>query len=235
MPGDKARAAFEPIVALLLLLSATTGLIDAVSVLGLGKVFTANMTGNIVFLGFALAGAPGFHWPVYVTALLAFAVGAFGAGRLGRRLSAGSRRLWLIVVAGLESGLLLLAAVIAARTSVAADQTVSPAAMAMIALTAAAMGVRNATVRTLKVSDLTTTVLTLTITGLAADGWGEGGLGRAHARRLLAVFAILVGAGIGAVLLLKFGLATPLVVAAVVVFLATLLLAQEEKASQTRM
>lgn len=80
MPGDKARAAFEPIVALLLLLSATTGLIDAVSVLGLGKVFTANMTGNIVFLGFALAGAPGFHWPVYVTALLAFAVGAFGRG-----------------------------------------------------------------------------------------------------------------------------------------------------------
>ena len=40
------------LVPFLLLLSATTGLVDAVSVLGLGYVFTANMTGNIVFLGF---------------------------------------------------------------------------------------------------------------------------------------------------------------------------------------
>jgi uncharacterized membrane protein YoaK (UPF0700 family) len=44
---------------LLRLLSLTTGLVDAVSVLGLGKVFTANMTGNVIFLGFALAGTPG--------------------------------------------------------------------------------------------------------------------------------------------------------------------------------
>ncbi len=39
-----------PLPWLLLLLSVTTGLVDAISVLGLGKVFTANMTGNIVFL-----------------------------------------------------------------------------------------------------------------------------------------------------------------------------------------
>jgi Protein of unknown function (DUF1275) len=48
----------DPIVPLLLLIATTTGLVDAVSVLGLGLVFCANMTGNIVFLGFALAEIP---------------------------------------------------------------------------------------------------------------------------------------------------------------------------------
>ena len=51
----------DPRVPLMLLLSFVTGLVDAISVLGLGKVFTANMTGNVVFLGFAAAGAPNFH------------------------------------------------------------------------------------------------------------------------------------------------------------------------------
>src|SRR3989449_5799668 len=84
---------------LLLVLTVTTGLIDAVSVLGLGRVFTANMTGNIVFLGFALAGQPGFSRLRSLAALLAFLVGAVIGGRLGARL-AGSQRRWLFAVAG---------------------------------------------------------------------------------------------------------------------------------------
>jgi uncharacterized membrane protein YoaK (UPF0700 family) len=59
MPADK--TVHSPLPWLLLLLSMTTGLVDAISVLGLGKVFTANMTGNIVFLGFAAAGTSGFQ------------------------------------------------------------------------------------------------------------------------------------------------------------------------------
>jgi hypothetical protein len=55
-----AKPVASPLPWLLLLLSVTTGLVDAISVLGLGKVFTANMTGNIVFLGFAASGTPGF-------------------------------------------------------------------------------------------------------------------------------------------------------------------------------
>src|SRR2546427_13138882 len=72
--------------ALLLVLTITTGLIDAVSVLGLGRVFTANMTGNIVFLGFALTGVPGFSPSRSVAALASFLVRAVIGGRLsGRR------------------------------------------------------------------------------------------------------------------------------------------------------
>src|SRR5256712_3976779 len=68
---------------LLLVLTVTTGLIDAVSVLGLGRVFTANMTGNVVFLGFALARVPGFSLVRSLAALAAFLAAAVIGGRPG--------------------------------------------------------------------------------------------------------------------------------------------------------
>src|SRR3989441_3593424 len=88
---------------LLLVLTVTTGLIDAVSVLGLGRVFTANMTGNVVFLGFALARVPGFSLVRALAALAAFLAGAVIGGRLAIRL-AGSRRPRLAAVAAREAG-----------------------------------------------------------------------------------------------------------------------------------
>ena len=53
-------AAHGPLPPLLVSMTLVTGLVDAFSYLLLGHVFVANMTGNIAFLGFALAGAPGF-------------------------------------------------------------------------------------------------------------------------------------------------------------------------------
>ena len=58
-----------PLPVLLLVMTTATGLVDAVSVLGLGRVFVANMTGNVVFLGFAVAGAPGFALAASLAAL----------------------------------------------------------------------------------------------------------------------------------------------------------------------
>ena len=69
------------------------------------------------------------------------------------------------------------------------------------ALTAVAMGTRNAAVRKLAVPDLTTTVLTLTITGLAADSFLARGNNPRWQRRLAAVLAMFVGAAMGAILL----------------------------------
>src|SRR5438132_14424531 len=97
---------------LLLVLTVTTGLIDAVSVLGLGRVFTANMTGNVVFLGFALARVPGFSLVRSLAALAAFLVGAVIGGRLAIRLD-GSRGRWVATVAVGQSGLLFAAAITA--------------------------------------------------------------------------------------------------------------------------
>src|SRR2546427_1798343 len=93
---------------LLLLLTVTTGLIDAVSVLGLGRVFTANMTGNVVFLGFALARVPGFSAVRSLAALAAFLAGAVIGGRLGIRLD-GPRGRWLPTVPGLGASPLFAA------------------------------------------------------------------------------------------------------------------------------
>ncbi|PTQ09831.1 hypothetical protein CLG96_11695 [Sphingomonas oleivorans] len=217
----------DPLVPLLILLSATTGLIDAVSVLGLGKVFTANMTGNVVFLGFALAGVPGFAWPLYLTALGFFAAGAAIAGRICKAHEGRGHRHWLLVMATLEAGLLLIAAACALDYDYR-SATPSWALCAMIALTAAAMGSRNATIRQLKVPDLTTTVLTLTVTGIAADSSLAGGANPNLGRRVAAILAILAGALIGALLLRWGGLVAPLLLAAAADFGATFLLVRNE-------
>src|SRR5438094_2603382 len=96
--------------ALLLVLTITTGLIDAVSVLGMGRVFTANMTGNIVFLGFALAGATEFSISRHLAALAGFAAGAAAGGRIGMTMAHAPRRRWLLATALLEVGFLFAAA-----------------------------------------------------------------------------------------------------------------------------
>ncbi|PWC90859.1 hypothetical protein TSH100_02230 [Azospirillum sp. TSH100] len=200
-----------PLPWLLMLLSVTTGLVDATSVLGLDKVFTANMTGNIVFLGFAAAGTPGFDIAPYLTAICAFLVGALVAGRTGKAHAGRPLRRWLLSAAAIEAGLLWLAALLAwlRQTGEA-----SPASFyGIILLTALAMGFRNATIRQLKVPDLTTTVLTLTLTGLAADSRLAGGADTNWGRRIGSVVAIFAGAAIGAALVTHSGLAAPLLLA----------------------
>ncbi|MEK7343662.1 MAG: YoaK family protein [Pseudomonadota bacterium] len=215
-----AQAPASPLPWLLLLLSFVTGLVDAASVLGLGKVFTANMTGNIVFLGFGVVGTPGFAiWP-FLVAIAAFLIGALPAGYTGRRLSARPLRRWLTIAALVEAALLWAAAGVAAWTGSVAPQ--GSALYAIIALTAVAMGFRNATIRQLKVPDLTTTVLTLTITGIAADSRLAGGTGANLARRIGSVLTIFLGAAAGATMLMRYGLAAPLALAGALVLLGTL-------------
>src|ERR1700734_3490420 len=68
-----------------LALTVVTGLVDSVSILRLGRVFVANMTGNVVFVGFAVAGAPGFALGASLVALAGFLVGAAGGGHLAGR------------------------------------------------------------------------------------------------------------------------------------------------------
>jgi uncharacterized membrane protein YoaK (UPF0700 family) len=190
----------------LLALTVTTGLVDAVSYLGLGHVFTANMTGNVVLLGFGLAHAGGLPVLAPLVSLAAFLLGAGAGGRIVAGLAAQDRYFRVALV--IEAGLLGCAAVLAAATTVKIG---SLAAYAVIALVAVAMGVRNATVRKLAVPDLTTTVMTLTLTGLVADP--AGGAPRNSSRRTGAVVALLIGALVGA-LLEKQSLVLPLAVSA---------------------
>lgn len=198
------------LVVVLLGLTVVSGLIDAVSYLGLGHVFTANMTGNVVVLGFAAAGAPGFSVPHTATSLVFFLLGAVAGGRVARRLGEGPRRTWTRLTLAAEAVLVGASAVVAFAAPHAAATLYT-----VIALTAAAMGLRNATVRELDVPGLTTTtVLTMTLTGLAADSRAGGGSGVRSPRRSGAVVAMAVGACLGAWLVLHHGLGIPLLVAA---------------------
>lgn len=221
MPAPPTAASKDPLPLVLIVLSAVTGLVDAISILGLGQVFVANMTGNMVFLGFAVGGAPGFEVPRYIVALVVFLVGALAGGWIANAFARSTRRQWLLTVAAVEAILFWAAAIVAVGYDA---ESLSPASrlFILIGLTALAMGLRNATVRRLKVPDLTTTVLTLTLTGLAADSSLSGGENKNWRRRIAAVLAIFVGAVIGAVLVRTSGLVVSLVITGVIVLAVTL-------------
>jgi uncharacterized membrane protein YoaK (UPF0700 family) len=194
-------------------LTVVTGLVDAVSYVALGHVFVANMTGNVVFLGFALAGAPGLSASASLTALGGFLLGALAGGRIAARY--GEHRDRHVQTATTIAGLLVLLATLLAATF--GPPVANSARYALIVPLAIAMGIQNATARRLAVPDLTTTVLTLTLTGIAADSRLAGGTGGHSARRMVAVTAMFTGALVGALLVMDVGLAVPLAVAAALI------------------
>jgi uncharacterized membrane protein YoaK (UPF0700 family) len=199
----------HPLARTLLVLTFSAGLIDAVSYLGIGHVFTANMTGNIVFLGFGIAGGTGLPVVAPLVSLAAFLLGAGAGGILASRM-ADRRSEHLARALSMETLLIGAAAVVTAAADVHADAVSGDLVIALLALS---MGLRNATVRRIAVPDLTTTVLTMTLTGLAADSPLFGGSGKGSTRRIAAVLTMLTGALVGA-LLRKTSLFLPLVVAA---------------------
>ncbi|MFJ3497889.1 YoaK family protein [Streptomyces sp. NPDC086091] len=201
------------LVPALLLLTVLSGMIDAVSFLGAGHVFTANMTGNVVILGFATAGAPGFSVPHSATSLACFVAGAVAGGRVVRHLGGDSRRRLARVSLAAQAALLAPACAVAFALPEDAPATV----YTVITLTALAMGLRNAAVRRLNVpSFTTTTVVTMTLTGLASDSPAAGGTGKGAVRRRGAVAAMFTGATLGAWLTTTHGPAIPLLLATTV-------------------
>jgi uncharacterized membrane protein YoaK (UPF0700 family) len=204
------------LVGALLTLTAVTGLIDAVSYLRLGHVFVANMTGNVVFVGFALDPNSGLSAVSSLVAVAGFLLGAVLGGRLGRQLDR-TPRTWLCTALGIQAGLLAVVAVLTALGVLTDDGGTK---LVLIAALGVCFGLQNATVRRLAAADLTTTVLTLTLTGLAADSLIGGGAGAKPHRRLGSVLAMLAGAAVGA-LLLRAGPATVIGIAAVLVAAVT--------------
>lgn len=200
-----------PLPALLLLLTVSTGVVDAVSILALGRVFIANMTGNVVFIGFAIAGAPGFSLSASLLALLGFLIGAGASGPVITRWRSTRGRL-LAVVTTVEVVLLAVVLVIA----VSSHEPFGSTPRNLIAVVAAAaLGLQNAAARELAVPDATTTVLTMTLTGFAAD-LRQRNL-QVLLRRVLAVGAMLVGALAGALLVLHESAAAALALGLVLV------------------
>ena len=195
--------------ALLLTLTAAAGSADAVSYLGLGRVFTANMTGNLVLLGVAigqsqLAGS--------IRSVIAFA--GFGLGVLiGVRLmtSAEPIDVWPRSVTLALVGELGLLVALVAGWELAGDRPTSLALNILIALSAGAMGMQTAAARRLAVVGVTTTFVTGMLTSLIAELAGMGP-GRSHWILWAATLACMViGAAAGAALFITWRSGAPLV------------------------
>lgn len=196
MPASWSRQPARLQLGLMLALSFSTGVIDAVGYLGLDRVFTGNMTGNVVILGMALTGAGTLPVLGPVMALAGFMLGAALGGRFLRPTATGWTRRSTTLFATVGAVLAVLAVFFA-------WQPERPEALTVTAtgLLSAAMGVQAATARHLAVKDVTTVVVTSTITGLAADSRLGGGDGQPWFRRSAAVLLICAGAGVGAVAL----------------------------------
>jgi uncharacterized membrane protein YoaK (UPF0700 family) len=205
------RGRHGPLPPLLIALTVASGVVDAFSYLVLGHVFVANMTGNVVFLAFSIAGTKGFSLAASSVSLLSFVVGGVLGGRLGHRVPYHRGRLLLSVTA-LETVLVLAAY---GYSELITDPYSGAGRYALIVVLAIAMGAQNAAVRLLAVPDLmTTNVLTSTITGMAADGRLAAGGDSRIGRRLLSVAALFLGALVGAFAAVHAGRAFPLLIVA---------------------
>jgi len=180
----------------LLLLTASTGCIDAVSYLALDKVFTGNMTGNVLFIGFSLVGAGTAPLLNNVVALAGFVVGSIVGGRIvGRHAPKGLP--WS------SRGILLGGAVVIVGLAVywmVVHVLSFPAMLTVTALLAIVMGAQVSAVKPVGNTDVTTIVVTNTLANLARDSRLAGGTGKNWLPRLAAVLAMGIGAAIGAAL-----------------------------------
>jgi uncharacterized membrane protein YoaK (UPF0700 family) len=181
-------------VTALLLLTFATGLVDAVSVLFLGHVFVANMTGNVIFLGFWFVPHSTIDLGAAVVAFVSFVAGTIAGGRFARHLDH-DVRLWLTVAMGAEVLMLALLSVLAGSGVL---QYHGPGRLILIAGLAISFGSQAATARQFGIQELSTTVLTSTIVGLGVDSRLAGGSGQRERLRYGVVATMLTGAVVGA-------------------------------------
>jgi uncharacterized membrane protein YoaK (UPF0700 family) len=208
-PGDR----HGPLIPMMIALTFLTGVVDATSYLRFGHVFVANMTGNVVFIGFALAGAQGLSAVTSLVALGSFLLGAFAGGRLCARHAEHRGRL-LRASSVTQLALLVLALAIAIAAGEPLD---SGSRYALLVPMALAMGAQNASAQRLAVPELTTTVLTRTLTGLASEAGLAGGPGAKPGRRVVAIVAMLLGALTGGLLVLHVSIVAAIAVAGALV------------------
>jgi uncharacterized membrane protein YoaK (UPF0700 family) len=205
----------------MLALTFSTGVVDAASYLGLGHVFVANMTGNVVFIGLGAFGHAGIPLLRSLLALAGFLLGAAAAGHFQRLSPAGHHPL--------RRSCLVLTGITGTFAALAVALAVAPASGAVYDVLAvpfaAAMGAQAAAARTVAVAEVSTVVVTSTLVALAADPWWGPNRSPRTIRRLGAGLAIAAGASAGAVLL-QVQVWTPMVLATTVTAAVSLLLAR---------
>jgi oxalate decarboxylase len=159
---------------LLVALAVSTGSVDAISWLGLGKVFSAFMTGNIVFLGLRAGAAPGPSVPRVLAALVPFAFGATLAARLVRRTQ-NDREVWPRNVTRALAATLVAQAAFAILWATVGGHPSPRGGDLLLAVSALAMGMQATAIFSLGVRALFTTAGTATFAVFMGDlsGWSQ--------------------------------------------------------------
>lgn len=183
-------------VAGLLMLTFATGLVDAISVLRLGHVFVANMTGNVIFLGFWFVPHSGVDLPAAAVGFAGFVTGAVIGGRLARRMDHDVRR-WLTFALGGEVVVLLI---LSALAGAGVLNYQGRGRLILILGLATVFGSQSVAARRFGIPELTTTVLTATIVSIGMDSRLAGGSGDRERLRYAVVFTMCGGAAVGATL-----------------------------------
>jgi uncharacterized membrane protein YoaK (UPF0700 family) len=182
-------------------LAVSSGAVDAISFLALGKVFSAFMTGNIAFLGLRVAGAPAPGLVSIVVSMAAFAVGVYVSTRIVKP-SEGSGMWCQEVTVALGASLIAHAAFLAVWFASTGQPSIDVAHV-LLGLWGVAMGMQSAAVRTLHVDGVFTTAATATIIFLVGDltNWSA----TVEERRRLAgvLVSLFVGASAGGLLLVR--------------------------------
>ncbi|QCP00869.1 DUF1275 domain-containing protein [Arthrobacter sp. 24S4-2] len=201
---------------LMMALTFVTGALDAVGYIGLDRIFTGNMTGNVVILGMAAAGGEGLHILGPALALVAFTLGAAIAGAVLRRQTSGwNTRVTILLTTGtavlIASGLFLTTA----------DTQPEWIRIAIACAISVQMGSQALIARFLAVKDMTTVVVTSTLASLAGESFFSSG-NRLWNRRLAAVAVLFCGAVAGAGLM-HLCLSVPVFVSAAITATVTII------------
>ena len=194
-PGDR----HGPLRPLLIGLTVVSGTVDAFSFLLLGRIFVANVTGDVLFVAFGLAGAHGFSVPAALVTLGVFFLGAFLGGRLFTHFGVHRGHL-LTVCCVIEAVLFGTATVIASTID---GSPAGGAKYGLIVVLGMAMGLQNALAFKLAIPGMTTSVVTQAITGISAESQIAGGSGSNAGARITSTLALFLGALVGALLVLK--------------------------------
>ncbi|MCH0540347.1 DUF1275 domain-containing protein [Streptomyces sp. MUM 203J] len=146
-------------------LTLITGIVEAVSYLALGPVFTATQTGNLLFLGFAAGGAQFLSVKACVVSMAGFSVGAALGARFESAVDVRGHR-WFVAALLVEGAALAVAGLVAWQI---AGGPLTSRHYLVTALVGAAMGMRNVTAMRVHKPDLTTTLTTRTLTALVSS------------------------------------------------------------------
>ena len=190
--------------ALLMILTFSSGAVDAVCFVAFGKVFTAFMTGNLVFLGIGAAGAFKPNGPNLVrvgVVIAAFILGVFIAARIikrSRRSRVAGQGFSMSLAGVLIAQLVFLAGWIA----VSGDPS-STYATALAAVEAVAMGMQSSAVGSLEVKSVFTTAATATLVNLSREAADRRSSDTDPGRLARILICLIAGAAAGGLLLVN--------------------------------